>query len=112
MTGAAAHRIDIHEIADRLWEAADELRANSHLKAGEYSIPALELVFRKLQIAAPARSRPNWRPRGSAVGRSARPTTRPGASSTSPKHFRFAHLLQLMESENLVTAIHSPPVAI
>ena len=30
-----------------LWETADELRANSHLKAAEYSIPVLGLIFLK-----------------------------------------------------------------
>ena len=40
-------KTDIHQIADRLRETADELRANSHLKAGEYSIPVLGLIFLK-----------------------------------------------------------------
>jgi len=43
-TAASAPRIDIYDIADRLWETADELRANSHLKAAEYSIPVLGLI--------------------------------------------------------------------
>mgnify|MGYP000344528423 CR=1 FL=1 len=29
----------------RLWDAADQLRANSHLKSSEYSIPVLGLIF-------------------------------------------------------------------
>src|ERR1039458_2393314 len=33
------------EVEKRLWEAADELRANSKLKSSEYSIPVLGLVF-------------------------------------------------------------------
>ena len=32
---------DIHDIKARLWAAADELRANSKLKASEYSVPVL-----------------------------------------------------------------------
>lgn len=32
------------DIEKRLWEAADELRANSKLKASEYSVPVLGLV--------------------------------------------------------------------
>lgn len=40
-------KTDIYEIADRLWETADELRANSHLKASEYSVPVLGLIFLK-----------------------------------------------------------------
>src|SRR5437879_12883307 len=33
------------EVEKRLWEAADELRANSKLKASEYSVPVLGLIF-------------------------------------------------------------------
>jgi len=33
------------DIEKRLWNAADELRANSKLKSNEYSIPVLGLIF-------------------------------------------------------------------
>ncbi len=36
---------DINGITDRLWAAADELRANSRLKPAEYSVPVLGLIF-------------------------------------------------------------------
>jgi type I restriction enzyme M protein len=44
-------------IESRLWDAADELRANSKLKSSEYSVPVLGLVFlryadQKFQAAA------------------------------------------------------------
>ncbi len=32
-----------NEIEKRLWDAADELRANSKLKSSDYSVAALEL---------------------------------------------------------------------
>ena len=32
-------------IENRLWSAADELRANSRLRASEYSTPVLGLIF-------------------------------------------------------------------
>ena len=35
----------IQAIENRLWAAADELRANSRLKASEYSVPVLGLIF-------------------------------------------------------------------
>ncbi|MGD0807684.1 MAG: type I restriction-modification system subunit M N-terminal domain-containing protein, partial [Anaerolineales bacterium] len=46
-----------NEIESHLWEAADELRANSKLKSSEYSVPVLGLVFlryadHKFQVAA------------------------------------------------------------
>jgi len=34
-----------NEIENRLWSAADELRANSKLKSSEYSVPVLGLIF-------------------------------------------------------------------
>jgi type I restriction enzyme M protein len=36
---------DLEELENRLWDAADELRANSGLKASEYSAPVLGLIF-------------------------------------------------------------------
>ncbi|HEY8692150.1 MAG TPA: type I restriction-modification system subunit M N-terminal domain-containing protein, partial [Chloroflexota bacterium] len=33
------------EIEKKLWQTADELRANSKLKASEYSVPVLGLIF-------------------------------------------------------------------
>lgn len=42
-----------NEIEKRLWEAADKLRANSKLKASEYSGPVLGLIF--LRYAEDAR---------------------------------------------------------
>jgi type I restriction enzyme M protein len=36
-----------HELEDRLWTAADELRANSKLRPAEYYLPVLGLIFLK-----------------------------------------------------------------
>src|SRR3954452_9563694 len=36
---------DLGELEKRLWESADNLRANSNLKASEYSVPVLGLIF-------------------------------------------------------------------
>jgi type I restriction enzyme M protein len=36
---------NLKDLEDRLWSAADQLRANSHLKSSEYSIPVLGLIF-------------------------------------------------------------------
>ncbi|HSM57466.1 MAG TPA: type I restriction-modification system subunit M N-terminal domain-containing protein [Candidatus Sulfomarinibacteraceae bacterium] len=35
----------IQDIEQRLWRAADELRANSKLSSQEYSLPVLGLIF-------------------------------------------------------------------
>ena len=36
---------ELKQIEDDLWEAADQLRANSKLTASEYSMPVLGLIF-------------------------------------------------------------------
>ena len=36
---------NLNELERRLWDAADELRANSKLRSSEYSIPVLGLIF-------------------------------------------------------------------
>lgn len=42
---------DLTELENRLWDAADELRANSGLKASEYSSPVLGLIFLRRQTS-------------------------------------------------------------
>jgi hypothetical protein len=37
--------IDYSQLRNRLWSAADELRANSRLRSHEYSVPVLGLIF-------------------------------------------------------------------
>ena len=42
---AATDRMNIQKLESELWEAADQLRANSKLTAAEYSMPVLGLIF-------------------------------------------------------------------
>jgi type I restriction enzyme M protein len=37
----------LQKISSKLWDAADQLRANSNLKSSEYSVPILGLIFLK-----------------------------------------------------------------
>jgi len=46
-----------HQLEKRLWEAADQFRANSGLKAGEYSGPVLGLIFLRFAEARFAKRR-------------------------------------------------------
>ena len=39
-----------NQIEKRLWDAADEMRANSKLKSSEYSIPVLGLIFLRVTV--------------------------------------------------------------
>jgi type I restriction enzyme M protein len=49
---------DLSELENRLWDAADELRANSGLKASEYSSPVLGLIFLRFAEARFAAASP------------------------------------------------------
>ena len=37
--------MNVQQLENELWEAADQLRANSKLTAAEYSMPVLGLIF-------------------------------------------------------------------
>jgi type I restriction enzyme M protein len=98
-------KTDIYEIADRLWETADELRANSHLKASEYSVPVLGLIFLKFadsrfsEIETELASKKSTRREAGKADYQARGVL------YLPEQSRFSKLLELREGENLGKAI-------
>lgn len=103
---------DIYDIADRLWETADELRANSHLKAAEYSIPVLGLIF--LKFADSRFSRVEAELAGAGSGRRVIGKADYQARGVLylPEESRFAKLLRLTEGANLGKAINDAMAAI
>jgi len=105
-------RIDIYDIADRLWETADELRANSHLKAAEYSIPVLGLIF--LKFADSRFSQVEAELAGAGSGRRVIGKADYQARGVLylPEESRFAKLLRLTEGVNLGKAINEAMAAI
>ncbi|HUA12818.1 MAG TPA: class I SAM-dependent DNA methyltransferase [Solirubrobacteraceae bacterium] len=112
MADAVQAKTDIHEIADRLWETADELRANSHLKAAEYSIPVLGLIF--LKFADSRFTQLEMELAGKATGRRqiGKDDYQANGVLYLPEQSRFANLLQLKEGENLGRAINDAMAAI
>src|SRR5947209_6941576 len=102
------------EIEKKLWASADELRANSHLKSSEYSVPVLGLIF--LRFADQ---------RFAYVERELTATVHVGSRRTIgkadyqargvmylPPQARFSHLLRLPEGENIGKAINDAMKAI
>lgn len=69
------------EIERRLWDAADELRANSRLKPSEYASPVLGLIF--LRYADRTFARATQERQGAGAG----------GALYLPERARFAHLL-------------------
>jgi len=97
---------DLRELEDRLWDAADELRANSGLKASEYSAPVLGLIFLRFADARFEAAREAIEAKGSArrkIGPSDYHAERliylaPAA--------RFSTLLELPEGSDLGKAVN------
>jgi type I restriction-modification system DNA methylase subunit len=104
--------VDIYDVADRLWETADELRANSHLKAGDYSIPVLGLIFLKFADSRFAQAEAELT--GSSTGRRQIGKANYQAKGVLflPTESRFANLLLLKEGDNLGKAINDAMAAI
>ena len=87
------------EIEKRLWGAADELRANSRLKASEYSVPVLGLIFLRYADHKFAHAEREIRAErvARAGGRRQRPITRDDYHARGvlyiPDEARFEHLV-------------------
>lgn len=108
--------IDIKKIEKDLWEAADQLRANSKLTASEYSMPVLGLIFlrhaynrflvvkEEIEATLPSRN-----------GRK-RPVTKDDFMSKSaiyiPQIARYDYLLDLEEGADIGKAINDAMKAI
>lgn len=103
---------DVHDIADRLWETADELRANSHLKAAEYSIPVLGLIFLKFADSRFTRTEAELAGKGTGRRDIGKADYQAKGVLYLPEQARFANLLQLKEGENLGKAINDAMAAI
>ncbi len=112
MAAPSAPKIDIYDIAARLWETADELRANSHLKAAEYAIPVLGLIF--LKFADSRFTQMEAQLAGKSTGRRqiGKADYQARGVLYLPEQSRFANLLQLKERDNLGKAINDAMAAI
>ena len=96
----------LSELEDRLWDAADELRANSGLKASEYAAPVLGLIF--LRFADVRFEAARERIESKATSRR---TIEPGDYQAEGLVYlapeaRFGALLDLPEGSNLGKAVN------
>lgn len=105
-------KIDIQDIANRLWETADELRANSHLKAAEYSIPVLGLIFLKFADSRFAKAEQAVAGTGTGRREIGKADYQARGVLYLPEQARFANLLLLKEGDNLGKAINDAMAAI
>ncbi len=106
---------NLTQIENKLWSAADELRANSSLKGSEYSTPVLGLIFLKYadykfkQVQQELRSET---PSGSRTRIDERTQFQARGAFYLPEESRFQHLLNLPESDNIGQAISNAMKAI
>jgi type I restriction enzyme M protein len=107
-----------NEIEKKLWDAADELRANSKLKSSEYSVPVLGLIFLRYADHKFAQAEKEFAAERSRRDASAR---RRQISKTDyqargvmylPEAARFANLLKLPGGANIGKAINDAMKAI
>src|SRR5437588_481050 len=103
------------EIEKKLWASADSLRANSRLKASEYSVPVLGLIF--LRFADYRFTQVDQELRKSALARGGRHAIskidyQAEGVMYLPEEARFSNLLKLPESEDIGKAINDAMKAI
>ena len=95
----------------RLWDAADQFRANSGLTSAQYSTPVLGLIFLRFAEARFAKRRAELEKAGASARRGSSRMDDPAAYHAegviylSPKA-RFEHLLGLPEGGNIGQAIN------
>src|SRR5713226_2669185 len=103
---------DIYDGARRLWETADELRANSHLKAAEYAIPVLGLIFLKFANSRFTRTELELAGKATRRRQVGQADYQARGVLYLPEQARFSRLLQLKEGDNLGKAINDAMASI
>jgi len=101
----------------RLWNAADQFRANSGLTAAQYSAPVLGLIFLLFAETRFVQRRAELESAGASSRRATSRTDDPAAYHAEsviflPEAARFAHLLNLPEGANVGQAINEAMAAI
>jgi type I restriction enzyme M protein len=90
--------VDIHDIENRLWASADELRANSGLKESEYSVPMLGLIFLKYADNRFAAAAAGLAGQGTGRRQIGKADYHARGVMFLPEEARFGHLLNLPEA--------------
>ena len=98
---------DLSELEKRLWDAADELRANSALKASEYGTPVLGLIFLRFADAKFTAARDAIEAKASARRAIGPPDYHARRVIYLTDEARFQHLLDLPEGTYLGKAVNA-----
>lgn len=107
-----AAKVDIGQIEARLWDSADELRANSGLKESEYSVPVLGLIFLKYADARFAEAEAELEGKGSGRRQVTKTDYQARGVMYLPPSARYDALLALPEGANVGQAVNDAMKAI
>ena len=100
------------EVEKRLWEAADELRANSKLKSSEYSVPVLGLIFLRYADQKFSEAEAKLSAGGSGRRKIGKTDYQAQGVLYIPEKARFKSLLDLPEGADIGKAINEAMKAI
>ena len=98
---------DLAELEKRLWDAADELRANSGLKSSEYGTPVLGLIFLRFADAKFTAASEAIEAKASARRRIGPPDYHAQRVIYLTDDARFEHLLNLAEGTDVGKAVNA-----
>ena len=99
-------------IEKRLWDAADELRANSKLKSSEYAVPVLGLIFLRYADAKFADAEKELAGKGTGRREIGKTDYQARGVLYLPEAARFPSLLKLPEGEDIGKAINDAMKAV
>jgi type I restriction enzyme M protein len=99
------------DLEKRLWEAADELRANSKLKSSEYSVPVLGLIFLRYADQKFTEAEKKM-PAASGRRKIGKPDYQAQGVLYLPEKARFGYLLNMPEGTDIGKAINEAMKAI
>src|SRR5205823_9399331 len=103
---------NLNQIEKRLWDAADELRANSKLKSSEYSVPVLGLIFLRYADHKFTKAKEKLTNQGSGRRAIGKADYQARGVLYLPESARFSTLLQLPEGADIGKAINEAMKAI
>ncbi|MDX6379459.1 MAG: type restriction enzyme protein [Rubrobacteraceae bacterium] len=98
---------DIARVEKKLWESADQLRANSNLSAAEYSVPVLGLIFLRYADHKFAEAQKELADKVSSGRRGiGKADYQARGVMYLPEEARFSNLLKLPEGANIGMAVN------
>jgi type I restriction enzyme M protein len=101
-----------NEIEKRLWDAADELRANSKLKSSEYSVPVLGLIFLRFADIKFTHAEEELQAKSTGRRQISEVDYHARGVIYIPEEARYSKLLELTEGDNIGMAINDAMRAI